>query len=435
MKGSFWQHARGLAIVPLAILALAACSGGSPVIPAKPTPTAAPAGKAGSSQGGQIVAEGKVVPANSASLSFGMGGIVASVPITAGAKVTSGQVLAQLDTGQLTLQLAQADANLTMAKAKRDQGVAGPTAADAAAAQQSVSSAQAAYDKLKTGPTSADVAAAQSALAAAQQNYAKVKAGPTKDQLAALAAQVGNARAALDQAQAAYDQVKSNAEIAMLPQSLQLQQATNNFNAATAAYKDAATHPTPAELAAAAAQVQSAQAALDKLTPDSAALQAAMTALETAKAQQAKLQPSPADKAVLDAAVNAAQASRDLAAQQLKSATLTAPFAGSVATVAIHPGEYATPGVEAMRLADTSNWRIETTDLTELNIVQVQAGTPVSMTFDAIPGLELPGHVSGIGAFGDTRQGDIVYTVTIVPDNQDPRLRWNMTAKVSIESK
>jgi HlyD family secretion protein len=56
------------------------------------------------------------------------------------------------------------------------------------------------------------------------------------------------------------------------------------------------------------------------------------------------------------------------------------------------------------------------------------------MTFDAIPGFELPGKVSKIKLYGDTKQGDIVYTVIITPDQQDTRLRWNMTAKVSIQS-
>jgi hypothetical protein len=28
-----------------------------------------------------------------------------------------------------------------------------------------------------------------------------------------------------------------------------------------------------------------------------------------------------------------------------------------------------------------------------------------------------------------------VYAVTVVPDRQDPRLRWNMTVKVSLETK
>ncbi len=102
-------------------------------------------------------------------------------------------------------------------------------------------------------------------------------------------------------------------------------------------------------------------------------------------------------------------------------------------TLDIQAGEYAILGAEVMRLADTSSWQVQTTDLTELNIAQVSTGTPVQMTFDAIPDLSLSGHVSQIKPYGDTHQGDIVYTVIITPDHQDPRLRWHMTAKVSIE--
>jgi len=86
-------------------------------------------------------------------------------------------------------------------------------------------------------------------------------------------------------------------------------------------------------------------------------------------------------------------------------------------------------------VADLAAWQIETTDLTELNVVRVGAGSPVTMTFDALPGLELSGTVSRIRALGENKQGDITYVVTITPDQQDERLRWNMTAAVSILAK
>lgn len=44
--------------------------------------------------------------------------------------------------------------------------------------------------------------------------------------------------------------------------------------------------------------------------------------------------------------------------------------------------------------------------------------------------MELAGVVSHIQALGEDKQGDIVYTVTITLDQQDSRLRWNMTASV-----
>jgi HlyD family secretion protein len=91
--------------------------------------------------------------------------------------------------------------------------------------------------------------------------------------------------------------------------------------------------------------------------------------------------------------------------------------------------------VPVVQLADVSNWQIETDDLTELSIVRVSVGDAVAITFDAIPDLELAGKVVRIKSFGENKQGDITYTVIIQPNQQDERLRWNMTASVAIEPK
>jgi len=425
---------RSLWLVLLVSLMLGGCR--STEIPPKPTPTAGPVTIAGGGQpASRVVAEGRVIPTNSVNLSFASGGIVAEVPVALGDQVAAGQVLVHLDTGVLEQQLAQAEANLAGAQARLDQFDRGPAEQDVAAARQNVASAQAAYDKLAAGPSASDLVAARAALAAAQQNYARVAAGPTADELAQLSAQLANARASLEQAQAAYDQVKGNANVAMLPQSAALQQATNNYNAAIAAYQAAAGRPAPAELAAAKAQVEASQAALDRLTPDAAQGQAALAALENARAQLARLEQGSDDRAVLEANVNAAQAGRDLVARQIKNADLVAPFAGTVMKLDISAGEFAAPGAAVLLLADTSTWQVETTDLTELNVAEISEGSPVAVTLDAIPDLELPGRVSTIAQFGESRQGDIVYTVNVILDRQDPRLRWNMTAKVVIESR
>ena len=425
--------------VGLLVVLLAGCTG-QPKTSAEPTPTVGvtiPGGAQAGSQasGRQIIAEGQAVPVRSAALGLPSAGTVISVPVTLGAQVKAGDLLAQLDTRQLELQIAQSAANVAVAQARLDQLNQGPAAQDEAAAQQNVASAQATYDKVRAGPAASDLTAAQAALTSAQKNLASVRAGPNAEQLRNLAAQRDNARAARDQAQAAYDRIQGAPDAGARPESLQLQQATNNFNAADAAYKDAQGHPTDAELAAASAQVQAAQAALDRLTPDAAEVQAKLAALENTKAALAKLQPTAGDRVVLEAGVKAAQAAHDLAAEQLSAAGLVAPFAGTVVSLDIATGEYATPGTPILRLADTSAWRIETKDLTELNIAQVELGMPATVTFDAIPGLELSGHVSQIKPYGDNRQGDIVFTITITPDQQDERLRWNMTAKVSIGSR
>ena len=156
----------GIVLLVLAPV-IAGCAGLSKE-PAAPTPTAqaAPASvkTGGLGYGGQIIAEGQAVPVRSAALSLPSAGIVISVPVTLGQQVTAGQILAQLDTRLLSLELAQAEANVASAQARLDQLNQGPTAQDLAAAQQNVTSAQAAYDQVRAGPAASDVAAARAAL-------------------------------------------------------------------------------------------------------------------------------------------------------------------------------------------------------------------------------------------------------------------------------
>jgi HlyD family secretion protein len=98
----------------------------------------------------------------------------------------------------------------------------------------------------------------------------------------------------------------------------------------------------------------------------------------------------------------------------------------------VEVGEQVAPGTAVAWLADLSAWEIETDDLTELNVVRVHEEDPVTISFDALPDLKLPGRVTAIKALGENKMGDITYTVTILPDRYDGRLRWNMTASVVI---
>ena len=136
--------------------------------------------------------------------------------------------------------------------------------------------------------------------------------------------------------------------------------------------------------------------------------------------------------AVAAAEVQSAQAALTLAQVALEKTELRAPFAGVVAAIIPKAGEYVASGTALINLADMSAWQIETTDLTELNVGSVREGSAAEMTFDAIPGLKLPGTVSRIRALGENQQGDITYRVTVMPARHDAGLRWNMTASVTI---
>ena len=180
-----------------------------------------------------------------------------------------------------------------------------------------------------------------------------------------------------------------------------------------------------------------ARPSLDKLTGEqrSGALDAAQAAVDKAQAKldQLRAGASKSELAVAAAEVQRAQAALKLAQVAVDETELRAPFAGTVGALDVRVGEYVAPGTPVVHLADMSAWQIETTDLTELNIVRVRDGQPGQRDVRCHPRPRAAGTVSRIRALGENKQGDITYVVTIKLDQQDPRLRWNMTASVAIE--
>jgi multidrug resistance efflux pump len=88
-----------------------------------------------------------------------------------------------------------------------------------------------------------------------------------------------------------------------------------------------------------------------------------------------------------------------------------------------------------MVLADLSQWQVETTDLTELNIVDVRQGMPVEVQIDAFPDMILLGEVRRIAATGSEVRGDVTYLTTIdLIDTGELPLRWGMTAFVNLSA-
>ena len=148
-------------------------------------------------------------------------------------------------------------------------------------------------------------------------------------------------------------------------------------------------------------------------------------ALEKAKARLAEAQKNYAD---LQNDANPEEAAGIRAS--LADAELSAPFSGTVAKLDIKVGETASASTTVVTIADFSKWIIKTTDLTEIDVVNIKQGQTVKITLDALPGVELTGTVDAIGGTYSEKQGDIVYEVTIVLNDANPNLRWGMTAEV-----
>ncbi len=156
--------------------------------------------------------------------------------------------------------------------------------------------------------------------------------------------------------------------------------------------------------------------------------------LRRAQAQLAQSLAGAREEEIAAAAADVATAKAQLlqAEAALAETELRAPFDGTVAFLDVRVGEQVTAGAVIVQLADLTRWQIETSDLTEIGIVDVAEGDRADLTFDAIDDLDMAGTVTRIRPIGENKQGDVVYTVIIEPDRQDERLRWNMTAVVRI---
>src|SRR5262245_48069898 len=82
----------------------------------------------------QLVAEARVVPAQSVELSLPNGGIVAKLLVVEGDRVQAGQTLLQLDQARAAAEVAQAEAQLARAQAAFEQLGGGATSQEIAAA-------------------------------------------------------------------------------------------------------------------------------------------------------------------------------------------------------------------------------------------------------------------------------------------------------------
>ena len=126
--------------------------------------------------------------------------------------------------------------------------------------------------------------------------------------------------------------------------------------------------------------------------------------------------------------------------RQLRDSAVLSPITGTVLTRTLEPGEVATPGRAALRLADLSHLELrvylESGDLSRLRL-----GQEVSVRVDALPGAPLKGTVGWIAGEAEftpknvqTRnaRAQLVYAVKLRVDNPDGKLHVGMPAEIDL---
>jgi HlyD family secretion protein len=345
-----------------------------------------------------VVAEGHVVPRDFTNLAFLTGGNVLEVLVTEGQVVSKGDVLIRLD------DRAQYDSAVSSAQLELTN------------AQQALSHLQEKADLMS--------AQAQVSLYEAKQNYIDAQRALEAIDTDAFQQRIDDARQKVADAKTARDDAQTElAKYAdMDPNNSTRKNAEDTLTSAQDKY-DTAVHDR--------------DALINQLDQARAAQTAAQSAMDDAQrtVDNHSQGPDPDELALAQGRVDQATAQLNAAQEALNRLILTAPYDGTVVELKVSAGENVYPNQAVLVFADLSTLYVETSDLTEMDVVNVKVGDQTTITVDALPSITLQGTVESISENYSERGGDIVYKVRIQLIEPDPLLRWGMTVEVKDEGK
>jgi HlyD family secretion protein len=391
---------------------------------------------------------GKVLPLEWAAIGFSAVGNIAEVRVEEGDRVVAGQILALLDLPELSTAVANAEAGVQVARAQLARVEAPARPEEVQQAELAVSLAEEGVSAAQIGvaTAAANRLAAEAALDAAKADLARLKTGATADELEVARQRVEAAKALLYSAQGNRDAVggrknKSGYQAGSYEAAEgQVMSAETNVTIARLNQRILEAGARAEDIARADAQVSRAHAGVEAaLTQERAARQAVANArLQVAQARtQLDLVRAGAreeDRSVARSQLAQAEAGLQAAKAAAEKAQLVAPFDGTIAEVNIRTGEYATVGVPAMAIGDISSFRVEITDLDEIDVARIATGRRAKLTFDALPDVELEGTVDRIALKASAGAGGTAYKTLITFAEHEPRLRWGMTAFADIDT-
>jgi RND family efflux transporter MFP subunit len=308
----------------------------------------------------------------------GASGRVEAVLVEVGQQLQAGDPIAKIETDTYAVQLQQAQASLEAARLQ--------------------------IQKMDEGTRPEQIAAAQAAVQFARDTVEDVNSIDDDERTAAAAA-LAQAESALKLAQSEYDKVAWAGQVGMLPQSIQLEQATIGYEAALAAY-ELQTNPSDSQIAPLLTQLAQAEMAL---------------ALAEKPFTETDYDLARTQVALAETAVEMAQI-------QMDEATIKAPFDGTVAEIYITQGSMVGPSVPVILFVSD---QVEVVvDVEESRIARIESGLPASLRVSAYPDQDFPAVVTSVAPVADS--GTHTFAVTVSPADGNGRLRSGMYAKVAL---
>ena len=383
-----------LLILWVAVVLLTGCD----VLSKKTSGEATPVATAVSSNETQVIVEGRVVPREDSDLFFMSEGEVSEILVGEDQQVTKGQVLARLgDRESYQAAVSAAELELTLAQQAVDD---------------LTRTASLAYQQARLEVTQAKTADME-----AQAHLEEIDTDDRQTKIDDAEVKLADKKDALKDAQDEFDKYadldvdnteRKNAEDKLKEAQTAYNQAERERDTLVNELEQA-----KADAVLNSARLQEAQYQLDQRTdgPDKAQMAAAEARLTNAQAQ-----------------LEAAQAA-------LSNLDLLAPYDGTIVKISITVGETAIPNRSVMVIADFSDWYIETTDLTENEVVSIAVGDMATIVPDALPDLEMTAEVETISQAYQEIAGDITYETRLRLTDPAPQLRWGMTVEVTFNEK
>lgn len=358
-----------------------------------------------------VSAVGNIAPAEEVSLTVRNPGFVDAVYVEEGDAVEAGELLAELESTELVLALAQAQAAQEVSAAQLAKLETPPSEDQIAAAQGAVQVAQTSLD------------AADAALNSAQTAYADLLAPVSEDQIAVNEAQVRQAEVEVRSAQQAYNEVRFLANAGALPQAARLEQATIALESARAQAALVQEPPSDAQISAALNSIAQAQAAQEQA-------QGTLIAAEN-DLDQLLDGPDENDLRVARAQLRQAELNVMSAENNLRNVELVAPIDAVVTQVHVRADELASNALPAFVLTDLSSYHMNVM-VDEIDVHALAPDQSVRISIDALPDADVTGRIRTIAPTSMDVNGVIAYGVTIDLDETDADLRAGMSATAII---
>lgn len=378
-------------LMGLSLSFLAACSALGP----DPTPT--PDLSTEEDFASVVSATGVVLPSQRTTLSFPSGGILDEMLIEEGETVEAGQVLARLGSRE------QLDAAVEAAKLAVVE------------AQQRLDDLYERND-LMAAQAQLALATARDTLDEAQDDWEVNQPGNRAFgyTLKAARARVVIAEKRLDRAQKAFE--NTHGKVAKAKAQLALSDAHREYDRAVWMLDWLESGADEIEQGILDAELARAQASLEDAIREFESLEEG---------------PDPEDIELAEQQLTNAQSQLLSAQASLEDLNLVAPFSGTIAQILPHSNEWVAPGQPIVVMADLATLRVETTDLNEIDLVQVEMGDRATVSFDALPEVAVDGTVTFISPKAEEGTG-VNYTVVIELDEVPTGVQWGMTAFVDI---